>query len=196
MQPPRRKSVAVLLALSLGCSSTRLTSAPAAAAPTPVIGPDPHGDVAFRVIPPPIVTQPEPADATVSTRLTHPRAVRELTKPLYPKEALVAGAGDYTVVVRITIGKDGKVSRIDDSDRVPSTAGPFAATFRAAVEQAVRQWEFTPGVLGEETPGKDLDGDGTIDYVISTRFETVPVFYHLRFDFTVVDGKGEVRGGM
>ncbi len=196
MRPPRCCSIAVLLALSVGCSSSRLTSVPAAAPPSPVIGPDPRGEVAFRVIPPPIDTQPEPADATSTTHLTQPRAVRELARPEYPADALAAGVGDYTVVVRITIGKEGKVSRIDDSDRVPSTAGPFAATFRAAVEQAVRQWEFTPGILGEEKPGKDLDGDGTIDYVISTRFERVPVFYHLRFDFTIVDGKGEVRGGM
>jgi hypothetical protein len=186
----------LLPAFSIACSSARIPSTPKAVTPVPSVDPDVRGEVAFQVIPPPIDNAPEPLDAELTTQLTHPRALRELNKPLYPSEALAAGVSDYIVVVRITIGTGGRVVRIDDSQRAASTEGPFASRFRAAVDQAVQQWEFTPGVLTEEKPGKDLDGDGKIDYTIATRFQPVPVFYHLRFVFRIVDGKGEVLGGM
>lgn len=37
--------------------------------------------------------------------------------------------------------------------------------------------------------GNDVDGDGKSDYKIAVRLEVVPVYYDVRFDFTIVEGK-------
>lgn len=179
------------------CTSAKILRPIPEVEPTaPQIDPDRGGQVRFNVIPPPLAPNAPRVGDDVTTHLANPRAIRELAMPVYPADALAAGVGDFTVVVRVTIGKDGKIADIRTSDRAPSSAGPFFSSFREAVECAVRQWEFAPGLITEEKPGKDLDGDGKVDYVIATRFEHVPVFYHLRFDFTIVNGVGNVSGGM
>lgn len=115
------------------------------------------------------------------------------TLPKYPENALAARDGPHREVVRFVIDTHGSVEKIVDSPVEPSDAGPFAADYRHAVEEALRSWRFDPGVFQHVKPGEDKDGDGTPDYKIMTSWEHVPVYYDVRFTFEIVDGKGVVK---
>ena len=97
------------------------------------------------------------------------------------------------MVVRIVIDTEGRVSSVADSQLAPSTAGVFAADFREAVETAVRRWRFLPGHIDQLENGDDVDDDGKADYVRIVQRDLVPVFYDVRFDFEIVDGRGRVN---
>lgn len=112
--------------------------------------------------------------------------------PEYPLRALEGGAGSSSVFIRIVIDEKGKVAEVLDSPKGTSTPGPYAAEFRGAVEEAVRRWSFQPGVIWRFRDGNDLDGDGKPDYRVTDGRELVSVYYDLRFDFEIVDGKGVV----
>ncbi len=112
--------------------------------------------------------------------------------PEYPLRALEGGAGASSVFVRIVIDEKGKVAEVLDSAKGTSTPGPYATEFRSAVEEAVRGWSFQPGVIWRFRDGNDLDGDGKPDYRVTEGREFVSVYYDLRFDFEIVDGKGVV----
>jgi len=115
--------------------------------------------------------------------------------PSYPVSALMEQAAPARVAVRIVIGRDGRVEEITGSPVEESSGGPFAAAFRAAVDDALRLWTFIPGVYRRLRPGGDLDGDGTPDWQDATESRGVEVFYDLRFTFAIVDGDGQVIVG-
>ncbi len=75
-----------------------------------------------------------------------PRPVA-MPAPAFPADALAAGEPPATVVVRLVVGVDGHVARVTDSPLAPSTTGPYAASFRAAVEAALARWDFHPGFI-------------------------------------------------
>ena len=113
--------------------------------------------------------------------------------PVYPPRALAAGDGPHHEVVRIVIDAEGNVGHVGNSPLGSSDAGPFGAEYREAVQQAVVLWRFAPGVLRHLEPGRDIDGDGRIDYTVTTSIEPVSVYYDVRFTFEIVNGAGVVK---
>src|SRR5262249_26788295 len=114
------------------------------------------------------------------------------TPPLYPPEALAARFGPHREIVRITIDTHGNVSNVADSPLGKSDDDAFAVAFRRSVEAAVRTWRYGPGAMRHVKDGPDLDGDGKPDYLVTTSWEIVPVYYDVRFTFEIVEGKGVV----
>lgn len=126
-------------------------------------------------------------------KFDRPKPMEKLKLPLYPTDALAAGDGPHLEVVRIIIDDHGHVSKVEDSPLGTSDVGPHATDFRKAIDEAVRSWRFTPGVLRKVEPGHDLDGDGKPDYTVSTSWDLVSVYYDVKFTFEIVQGKGVVR---
>lgn len=124
-----------------------------------------------------------------------PRPVA-MPSPAFPADALAAGAPPSTVVVRIVVGTDGHVAQVTDSPLAASTTGPYAASFRAAVEAALARWDFHPGFIDTVKDGLDLDGDGKADYTILLSHQEVPVTCDVGFEFRIVDGDGVVTQGI
>jgi len=180
---------AVLLAALLGdaaCAVAPLRTAPPAAAVTP-----PAGQVGVVVLPDAGGRKPRP-DAGETFHAPQPV---DTPLPSYPIGALMERAAPARIAVRIVIGRDGRVEKISDSPVEPSSAGPFAAEFSAAVENALRQWRFVPAMYRRLRPGGDLDGDGIPDWQDATESRAVEVYYDLRFTFEIVDGEGRVLVG-
>jgi hypothetical protein len=174
---------ALLLAGALGCVRRQL--------PPPVEpSPPSRGKVAYEFIADPSIGKPQNKE---HREFVTPRPERTLALPSYPERPLVAKAPSYTVVVRIVIDTEGRVSSVADSQLAPSTAGAFAADFREAVDTAVRRWRFLPGHIDQLEDGDDIDDDGKPDYVRVVESDLVPVFYDVRFDFEIVDGRGRVN---
>jgi len=121
-----------------------------------------------------------------------PRPLDTLTLPIYPDRALAAGDGPHREIVRIIIDNKGHVSEVNDSPLGVSDGGLHAAEFRRVVEDAVRAWRFSPGALRKIVDGNDLDGDGKADYVVTTSWDVVPVYYDVKFTFEIVEGRGVV----
>ena len=178
-----RVTNALLLAGALGCVRRQLP---------PPVGPSPpsRGKVAYEFIADPSIGKPQ---NTEHLQFVTPRPEQTLALPSYPERPLAAKAPSYTVVVRIVIDTEGRVSSFADSQLAPSTAGVFAADFREAVETAVRRWRFLPGHIDQLENGDDVDDDGKADYVRIVQRDLVPVFYDVRFDFEIVDGRGRVN---
>jgi hypothetical protein len=119
----------------------------------------------------------QPADVLVPAEPMHP-----LSKPVYPSAALGRQKTPVFVGVCITVDAAGNVADIGPSLRAFSSPGPFAEEFRAAVEDAVRRWRFTPAEKrhlkpGAAPPGKD-------DYWVVTRAEKTDYTFDLSFTFT------------
>jgi len=145
--------------------------------------------VAYRFILDPTAAVLRLADGT---DFVEPIPMREFPLPRYPQTALDAKAGPAQVVVRILIGTDGRIADVRDSPLEASSSGPFAGEFRDAALRALRHWRFNPGRI-DQIANKDLDGDGQPDYREVIRYDLVPVFYDVRFDFEIVGGEGKVR---
>lgn len=118
---------------------------------------------------------------------------RFMPTPRYPEAALAAGAGPVSVEVRIWVGEQGTVERVAPGRRTTFPTGSIGAEFDAAVDEAVRRWQFSPGRIDTVEDGQDLDGDGKPDYTVLIRTRPATVYYDLRFDFRIVDGQGQVE---
>lgn len=123
-------------------------------------------------------------------RFDRPRPRDTKTLPVHPDAALAASYGTHREIVRIVIDDKGRVTQVGDSLLGASDGGPFAIEFRSAVDTAVRAWTFDPGVIRHVSDGNDLDGDGQADYLVTTDYQIVSVYYDVRFTFEIVDGKG------
>ena len=108
--------------------------------------------------------------------------------PAYPKNALAKRAGDALVGVELTVDIDGRVASVAPSLATLSTPGPFAAEFRDAVEDAVRQWRFRPAEIRHLELIKAAGGD----YLRLASVEKVEWKFDVQFTFTAA---GEVRPG-
>jgi TonB family protein len=190
-----RRIVAILVGVVIFATAGCASAPPRAKEiPTPAAAPahgSRTGNVGFQVV----------ADPSVDNALADrqefvvPRPVGTLAKPEYPAAALAAGA-EGTVGVRITIDPAGRVIRVVDSPVVASTAGAFAAAFRAETERAATGWTFTGGHVDLLEDGKDLDDDGKPDYTRVVQSIPVAVTYDVRFDFSIAEGAPVVRGGV
>jgi TonB family protein len=83
----------------------------------------------------------------ISEEFQEALSIEPLTKPIYPRKALLAKNGSVIVGVRITVDSNGHVTDMSTSMVTFSTPGPFAEDFFAAVEAAVRQWRFLPAEI-------------------------------------------------
>lgn len=176
---------AVLIALAAGCAAKR----PPEPAPAPPPSPADVGASKATYIFDPA----NPAlhlDADVKFTRPFPDAKNAL--PPYPERPLREHAGTHREVVRIVIDTKGDVTQVMDSPVERSDGGPYAADFRSAVETAVRTWRYSSGIMMKVAPGKDLDGDGKVDYTVTTSTERVAVYYDVRFTFEIVNGAGVV----
>lgn len=100
---------------------------------------------------------------------------RKQVSPTYPPSLVHPGAKPVTVVVQLTMDKQGHVYGVYPvSD---TSKGPDAGLFEAAVRHAAMQWTFTP--LWMKTP----KGDGTHDLTAK------PFSLWYVFRFKIVDGK-------
>ena len=180
----RRAVVVLLIGSATGCARPRLP-----AKTQPATTPD-QGQVAFEFVADPTVSPPR---KTEHQEFVAPDPIGRLPLPLYPEAALAAGAGPTSVGLRIVIGSDGFVAEVQDSPLARSTPSPFAREFRAAAEVAVRRWRFSPGQIVQYEDGEDLDGDGRPDSRREVGRDPTRVFYDVRFDFRIIEGRGDVR---
>ncbi|MBI5770072.1 MAG: energy transducer TonB [Verrucomicrobia bacterium] len=88
-----------------------------------------------------------------------PRPIGTLVTPVYPRAALARRAGEAMVGVQLTLGLDGRVNDVTTSLAALSSPGPLAGEFRAAVEEAVRQWRFHPAEIRQIETVKHAQGD-------------------------------------
>jgi outer membrane biosynthesis protein TonB len=112
-----------------------------------------------------------------------PSAIGELARPVYPHDALAAGAGECAVYVTVAIDRDGRVSEVTPSwDRlnIPSR---YSGAFLEAVRVAVDGWRFEPArlVYWERVAGEENK------YLYA---ETVPAKTDVKFTFAA---SGKVR---
>jgi len=162
-----------LLGFAAGCQSPR--------------APVPEGQSTFRFLEPPAPPSP-PRIGTPSEQL-QPRVIlveakprKPLATPIFPAAALGRHAAIASVAVRITVDTDGRVSAVGPSMLAISTPGPFAHEFRGAVEDAVRQWRFTPAEIRHLEPAKE-EGK-TVNYWNVTSSEKVEASFDVAFTFT------------
>jgi len=181
----RLLSIAGLIVVLAACAPRK----PPAPPPSPPAPPPPTGKTSYQwVFDPASPANALPADV----KFFRPIPVDQRTLPEYPAEALAAHDGPHREVVRIIVDRAGLVSKVGDSPLGASDRGEHAAAFRTAVDAAVHQWRFKPGVLYKTVPGNDVDGDGKPDYDVTTSTEIVPVYYDVKFTFEIVDGRGVV----
>ncbi len=178
----------VLVIAMLGPAGCTRHTVPTPSTPRPE--PDSvRGKASFTIIP-----DPGPAPELPKDReFVRPQAIGQLATPVYPEAALAAKFGRTSVVVRIVIGTEGAVTEIGESPNGVPTAGLYAREFRAAVEDAVHKWKFEPAALRQFEDGADLNGDGKPDFKRLVWSQVVPVYIDVRFDFEIVNGKGQVK---
>lgn len=179
-------SALATLVLCVSCAAKK-PAAPVAPQPPP--SPSPAGTATYSFV-------FDPANPALGlaedVKFNRPLPRETLKLPDYPGDALAAGDGPHRELVRIIIDRQGHVTEVGDSPLGTSDGGLHAASFRAAVDSAVRTWSFAPGALLHVEPGNDLDGDGKPDYTVAKSIDIVPVYYDVRFTFQIVDGKGVV----
>lgn len=173
-----------LFSLVLVCSCCTRRHVPIASTSEPI--PREYPEVAFKVL------APEAKQSSEDVSYAWPVAKAKLTPPEYPAAALAKQTGPVTVGVRIVIGTEGSVTELIESPRVPSTPSPFLPEFRAAVETAVKTWQFTPAEWRFLEDGSDLDGDGQPDFKRVFARQAIPVYCDVQFDFWISEDKPQV----
>ncbi|WP_438482910.1 hypothetical protein [Oleiharenicola lentus] len=99
--------------------------------------------------------------------------IGELANPVFPPAALKAFAGWAAVGLRIIVDESGSVSSIEPSILTLSTPGPFAAEFRRAAEDAIKQWKFKPAETRYLEQASARDGTTWMRVVRTERMERV-----------------------
>ena len=112
-----------------------------------------------------------------------PSLIGELAKPVYPRDALVARAGECVIFVTITIDTDGRVSDVRNSWQRLNIPNRFSDRFLAAVRTAVEKWRFEPA----RNVYWQKDASGELKYV---RTEIVAARTDIKFTF---EASGTVR---
>jgi TonB family protein len=153
-----------------------------------VTEPELRGESAVRVLPRDVPADPPSQHGDVCAAYALP----ENPLPQYPPEALRAKVGDAWVVVRVVVSEDGTIREVRDSPVMRSSGGPYAASFRSAVEQALTRWRFDPAVRRAFEDGPDADGDGKPDFQRLVAQVTISMYFDLRFDFSIVEGRPQV----
>ncbi len=124
----------------------------------------------------------EPVDVKVKAEPIEP-----LATPVYPRIALGRVRMPMTVGVRIYVDATGRVADVGASMVAFSTGGELAEEFRAAVDEALAQWRFTPAEFRHMVPRTGRNGLGRGWQV--TRTQPTDDAFDLAFTFTT---KGDV----
>ena len=185
---PGATLLAVISLMVPGCSRNNV-----AIVPPPMAGKQvsPQGLSSFKILTE--TSKGTKPDGSNYQEVVPPRPIGELKAPDYPAKALKARLGGASVTVRICLDAAGQVSEIKDGLIGASSGGRFTSDFRLAVEEAVRRWKFQPAEYREYEDGKDLNGDGKPDYMVVIARKQVPVYFDVRFDFSIVRGEGRVQ---
>jgi hypothetical protein len=155
---------------------------PAAPPPAPAA---PRGFVGLQFLP--ATDDGGEAARDPNVKFVPPTPRTDLVPPDYPAAPLAAGAGPFTVALRIRIdGEDGRVTHVGPSPAFPASAGPFESDFFVAAERAVRLWRFHPGRL------ERVERDAAADVTRVIESMAVAVLYDVRFDFEIVGGEPRV----
>ncbi len=117
-------------------------------------------------------------------------AIGPLQKPTYPRVALGQVTGPMMVGVRLTVGADGRVNQVGSSGRALTTPGRYAADFYSAVEDAVKDWRFTPAERRHLVPVAARERQD--DYWVVKRAEKTDDVVDVSFTF---NASGEVSSG-
>ena len=117
----------------------------------------------------------------------------ETPLPQYPQGGHVETSAPVSVAVRIVVGDEGAVREVLDSPLAGPSSPDTDASFRAAVEDAVRRWTFLPAAIRTLGPGEDLDHDSKPDYTKVVDSKWVPCYLDVRFRFEMLEGTGRVR---
>ena len=140
-----------------------------------------EGSSAFTFVeppPPPTPLKPKRESSEEARRqieaLLVAAPIQPLAKPVYPPAALGRERMPVFVGVRITVDAEGRVADIRASPVVLSTPTPRADEFRAAVEDALRQWRFRPAELRKLAPV--VDAPGAPAWALVSREKTDYVF--------------------
>lgn len=135
-----------------------------------MLKPNPQPKTSYEMVAPKGVLRYslEPGETAVQ-----PIAQKQIA-PVYPPSLVHPGAPPVTVVAQLVMDKAGHVEGVYP---VPGNQAAGHALFEAAVDQAARQWSFTP--LWMEKP----NGNGT--YQLTAK----PFSLWYVFHFKVVDGK-------
>jgi hypothetical protein len=97
------------------------------------------------------------------------------------------------IVARVQLDDTGEVVGITESPIEMPRPGRFIQEFRIEVEKAIRQWNFLPAKSQECREGSDLNGDGKPDYVVVISTQSIPVYFDVQFEFSIVDGVGQAQ---
>ena len=124
----------------------------------------------------------EPDDA-ISVDEAPPYPIGELSRPVYPPEALAAHSGEVVVYVTITIGAKGDVSEAIPSWGRINIPNRYSEQFLDAVRACVARWKFQPARLVYWQNG----GEQGRRYLYA---ETIPSKTDIKFTFTAA---GDVR---
>ncbi len=112
--------------------------------------------------------------------------------PKVPPAFIAAAPVRAQVAVRITIGADGRVERVESSPLHPSDAGKWVELLIGAIRKAAAGWSFYPAMERELSDGPDTDGDGKPDWINVVEAKPVSVFFDAVFTFSAEKGRGTV----
>ena len=117
--------VAVAIGGLLACAHRQAPTPRNAIPPLPV--PASNGRTSFTFVADPSVSPPKVSE---HQELVAPYPLGKLVDPIYPENALAAGAAPATVFLRIVIGDDGFVSNVSDSPLGASSPSPSSPALR------------------------------------------------------------------
>lgn len=127
----------------------------------------------------------QPVDVRVAAEPILP-----LATPVFPAAALGRLRVPALIGVRLTVDERGWVTGVAPSLKVVTMPGPYLAEFQAAVEAAVREWQFRPAEQRHLVPGRG--GPMQEDYWVVTRAEKIEAVFDVAFTFTT---SGDVVSG-
>lgn len=140
----------------------------------------PKNEVSFKFLPEP--DSGEGIDAQ-GWEYHPPHLIGDAVHPVYPERALAAGVGSIILVVRIRVSPDGTITDLMLSPG--SKPGPFSEDFLQAVETAVKKWKFTRPERWQLEEGRDVNGDGKIDYQKVLSIVPVSATGDVEFSFNI-----------
>lgn len=176
---PRKAPRVLMLSLALVTLSACQTPA---LKPRPV-PPPPRGAVGVHAV----NDDPKQAHYVVEDGETPVQpGVEAAPTPIYPVALIARRPPPVDIRARLVVDTGGRVSRVLFTPSQPADA--VRAAFRAAVQEAVMRWRFTPLLM---TRWKDLPDGGSV----RVKATPMPFSQDYVFHFALVDGKPVVRTG-
>ncbi len=178
---------ALILAVStlLAACATRTPTEPVEAA-------GPEGDVAVRLLPP--ATEGSHSVQRGQAASGGAPIAEALILPDYPHAWLSRRLAPLTADALVVVDEQGRPARVEvDRDSLHAQCGECSDEFAAAVDTALRRWQFAPLEIADWVDGPDEDGDGEADSVTRSVVERRAYSLRMRFSFAVRDGRAVVE---